>query len=159
LPAISQRPAHETVSGLFFWGFVLVLAGWAWGGVFPINKPLWTSSYAVFMAGAALLVLAACMWAIDIQKWTWWTPPFVIFGVNALALFVGSGMLGRVIALMPATTGADGKPVSIKNALYEAVFAPLAAPENASLLFAVATVLVWLFAMWLLWRKRIYIKI
>lgn len=154
-----KREAHETVSTMFYWGFILLLVGWMWGAVFPINKGLWTSSYAIFMAGAGLLVLAACMWLIDIKKVTWWTGPFIVFGVNALALFVGSGMLGRVLNFTPAGTNAEGKAIPLKSVIFDTVFAPLGSEINASLMFAIATVLVWLFLMWLLYRKRIYIKI
>jgi predicted acyltransferase len=154
-----KREAHETVSTMFYWGFILVLVDWMWGAVFPINKPLWTSSYAVFMSGAGLLVPAACIWLIDIKRVTWWTGPFVVFGVNALALFVGSGMLARVLNFTPVGTDSAGKPVPLKNAIFEGAFAPFASEINASLLFAIATVLVWLFLMWLLYRKKIYIKI
>jgi predicted acyltransferase len=154
-----KAEAHETVSTMFYWGFILLLAGWMWSAFFPINKPIWSSSYAVFMAGAGLLVLAACIWLIDIKKVTWWTGPFVVFGVNALALFVGSGMLARLLNYIPAGLKPDGSPLPLKDAIYQNAFLPLAEPINASLLFAIATILVWLFLMWLLYRKKIYIKI
>jgi hypothetical protein len=85
---------------------------------------------------------------IDIKKVTWWTGPFVVFGVNALALFVGSGMLGRVLNLTPAGTNAEGKAIPLKSVIFDSVFAPLGSEINASLMFAIATVLVWLFLMW-----------
>ena len=147
------------VAEMFFWGFILLTLGWIWSAVFPINKPIWTSSYAVFMSGLGMIVLAACYWLIDIKGSTWWAKPFVIFGVNALALFVGSGMMGRVLNMVPGDTGADGKLISLKTALYEGIFAPLTSPMNASLLFAVCFIGLWLFLMWLLYRKQIFIKV
>jgi predicted acyltransferase len=155
----SQRGDHEKVSQMFVWGFALLILGWMWSAFFPINKSLWSSSYAVFMSGLAMCVLAACYWMIDIKGWKWWTGPFVVFGVNALALFVGSGMMGRLLNMIPAGTGADGKLVSLKAAVYQGIFAPMATPMNASLLFAVCFIALWLFLMWLLWRKGIYIKV
>jgi predicted acyltransferase len=155
----AARERHQVVAEMFFWGFVLLVIGWAWGQVFPINKPIWTSSYAVFMGGLAFLTLAACIWLIDLKGVTWWTKPFVIFGVNALALYVGSAMFARLLNQIPAGIGADGKPVPLKTAIYEAAFAWIAPAELASLAFALAFVAVWLGLMWLLWRKRIFIKI
>jgi predicted acyltransferase len=79
--------------------------------------------------------------------------------VNALALFVGSGMLGRVLNMVPGSIAPDGKPISLKVTIYEGVFAPLASPMNASLLFAICFIGLWLFLMWLLYRKNIFIKV
>lgn len=156
---ISARALTERIAGLFFWGFALLLLGWMWDPFFPINKPLWSSSYAVFMGGAGLMVLAACLWLIEVRNIRWWTRPFEIFGVNALALFVLSGMLAKAMIWMPWGVTDEGKVRTLKAAIYQNVFAPLASPENASLLFALANVAFWLFAMWLLWRRRVFIKI
>ena len=155
----SAKSNEAKVAEMLVWGFVLLTLGWMWGGLFPINKPIWTSSYAVFMSGMAMGVLGVCYWLIDIKGSSWWTKPFVIFGVNALALFVGSGMLGRVLNMVPGGTTPDGKLISLKGTIYEGVFAPLASPMNASLLFAICFIGLWLFLMWLLYRKNIFIKV
>jgi predicted acyltransferase len=99
-----------------------------------------------------------CYWLIDIKDYKKWTKPFVIFGVNALALFVGSGLLSKILGLIKVN-GANGKTISLQQAIFENLFLPFAAPVNASLMFAVSYILLWLFLMWLLYRKRIYIKI
>jgi predicted acyltransferase len=155
----SPKTEEGKVAEMFVWGFALLALGWMWSAFFPINKGLWTSSYSVFMSGLAMCVLGACYWIIDIKCWKAWTGPFVVFGVNALALFVGSGMLGRLLNYIPLGTSADGKPQSLKVAIYEGVFAPLATPMNASLLFAMCFIGLWLFLMWLLYRKKIFIKV
>ena len=129
---------------------------WKW--VFPINKPLWTSSYVVFTAGMALRLLALCMWAIDLKGYKRWTKPFVIFGVNALALFVFSGLLARVMSVIP-TTKLDGTKGNVQTWLYEHLFATWLAPINASLGFALAYVLLWLGLMTILYRRKIFIKV
>jgi predicted acyltransferase len=155
----SPKSNDAKVAEMLVWGFVLLTLGWMWGGLFPINKPIWTSSYAVFMSGMAMCVLGVCYWLIDIKGSIWWTKPFVIFGVNALALFVGSGMLGRILNMVPGSSAPDGKLISLKVTIYEGVFAPLASPMNASLLFAICFIGLWLFLMWLLYRKNIFIKV
>lgn len=149
---------NAKVSALFFFGVVLTAVGWCWNLAFPINKPLWTSSYVVYMAGLALCFLAFCYWLIDIKGYKNWTKPFVIFGVNALALYVGSGIMARVLGLIKFT-GADGKEVPLQKLIFDNVFLPIASPINASLMYAVTYILLWLFLMWLLYRKEIYIKV
>jgi predicted acyltransferase len=155
----SSKSAEGKVAEMFVWGFGLLALGWMWSAFFPINKSLWTSSYSVFMSGLAMCVLGACYWIIDIKGWKAWTGPFVVFGVNALALFVGSGMMGRLLNMIPVGIGADGKPISLKTGIYDSIFAPLGTLLNTSLMFAVCFIGLWLFLMWLLYRKKIFIKV
>lgn len=150
---------YEKVSALFFFGVVLAAAGWIWSFWFPLNKSLWTSSYVVYTAGLALCFFAFCYWLIDIKGYRKWTTPFVIFGVNALALFVGSGIMARILSLIKISTDAEGKSISLQQWIFNNVFLPFASPINASLMYAVCFILIWLFLMWLLYRKRIFIKI
>ncbi len=139
-------------------GAVLLAVGAAWGLVFPINKNLWTSSYAVFMAGWAMVLLGGFHWLIDVRGWRRWATPLVIYGSNALAMFVLAGLVGKLLFLIK-WTGADGKAVTLKNWIYQGWFVPLASPVNASLLFALAFVLVFLAIAWVLWRKKWFLKI
>lgn len=139
-------------------GFILLAIGAAWGLVFPINKNLWTSSYAVFMAGWAMLLLGGFHWLMDVRGWKRWATPLVIYGSNALAMFVLAGLIGKLLYLIK-WTGADGKAVTLKTWIYQGLFVPLASPVNASLLFAIAFVLVFFLFAWLLWRKKWFLKI
>lgn len=154
----SKRGDLEKVSGIFFFGIVLCAGGWAWNFFFPFNKPLWTSSYVVYTSGLALCFLGFCYWLIDIKNYRKWTKPFVIFGMNALALFVFSGILARILGLIKVA-GADGKEISLQKWIFDTIFTPLGAPVNASLFYAVAYIGFWLFLMWLLYRRRIFIKV
>ena len=153
-----EKDNYEKVAEIFFFGVVLTAIGWAWDFWFPINKSLWTSSYVVYTAGLALCFLAFCYWLIDIKGYRRWAKPFVIFGVNALALFVLSGLMAKALGLIKVA-GADGKTISLQKWIFDSIFLPIASPVNASLMFAVSFVLLWLFQMWLLYRKRIYIKV
>lgn len=148
----------EKVAAMFFFGVVLVTLGWIWNFWFPINKSLWTSSYVLFTAGMALCFLGFCYWLIDIKGYRKWTKPFVIFGVNALALFIGSGLMARIMGLIKLS-GPEGKDISLQGWIFNNVFLPFAQPINASLAYAICFILLWLFLMWLLYRKKIYIKV
>ncbi|HRH44214.1 MAG TPA: DUF5009 domain-containing protein [Pyrinomonadaceae bacterium] len=154
----TNRNDLEKVGGIFFFGIVLFAIGWCWNLSFPFNKALWTSSYVVVTAGLALCFLGFCYWLIDIKGYTKWTKPFVIFGSNALALYFGAEMTAKILDLIQVT-GKNGEPISLQGWLFETIFLPLATPINASLIYAVCFVLIWLFIMWILYRRRIFIKI
>ncbi len=153
-----EKDDYEKVAAMFFFGVVLTAVGWSWSFWFPINKSLWTSSYVVYTAGLALCFLGFCYWLIDVKGYKKWAKPFVIFGVNALALFVFSGLMARLLGLIKVTS-AEGKEISLQKWIFDSVFLPLASPINASLMYAVSFILLWLFLMWLLYRKRIFIKV
>ncbi len=154
----ASRTPLDKVRGMVVAGVVGVLVGWLWHGWFPINKPLWTSSYVVFTAGMALLLLALCYWLIDIKGWRRWSLPFVVFGVNALIVFFLSGLVGRLLVIWKLTR-ADGSEVALKTFIYENLFASWASPVNASLAFAICFVLIFLGLMTILYRRRIFIKV
>jgi len=154
----SKRTELEKVAGMFFVGLILIVLAWCWNPFFPFNKALWTSSYVLYTSGLALCFLGFCYFLIDIKGYRAWTTPFVIFGVNALALFVGSGLMARMMSIVKVA-GADGKEIGLQTWIYQTIFAPLADARTSSLMYAVCFILFWLFLMWLLYRKRIYIKV
>ncbi|MBL8185852.1 MAG: DUF5009 domain-containing protein [Blastocatellia bacterium] len=152
-----NRTKTDIAVGLFFAGTVLLAIGWSWSLVFPLNKSLWTSSYVVYTSGLALLTLGFCYYLIDIKGYKRWAKPFVIFGVNALALFVFSGIMARVMGMIRIPTG-DDKTVSLQQWVFSNLFLTWAEPINASLAYAIGFILCWLLLMWLLYRRRIFIK-
>jgi predicted acyltransferase len=152
------RTPIEKVAHLFIAGSGCLIIGWIWNAWFPINKSLWTSSYVFFTGGLALQFLALCYWLIDIKGYKFWTKPFVIFGVNALVLFVGTGVMARLMGLIKVAKE-DGTQQSIHSYVYNHAYASWLSPNRASLLFAISFILLWLFLMWLLYRKRIFVKI
>jgi len=124
----------------------------------PINKNLWTSSFAVFMAGMAFTVFALCYWLIDCCGYKRWGTPFTIYGMNAITVYVISGVLA-VTLMMIQWTGADGQPVSLHLWLFRNVFSQIASPINASLLFAIANVLVLYVVAYVMWRKKWFVRL
>ena len=157
LALTSPWPSPYKAAALALGGAAAIALGLAWGTVFPINKPLWTSSYAVFTAGAAAVLLAACYWIIDIQGWRRWTTPFVVLGVNAITLFVVSGALVKTLALI-RVAAPDGRDIGLSRWLYLTAFVPLAAPKNASLLYACANLVVLYGLLWWMYRRRIFLS-
>jgi predicted acyltransferase len=157
--AIRTPHAIETAVGLFVAGTALLAIGWSWSLVFPLNKSLWTSSYVVYTTGLALLTLAFCYYLIDVKGYRRWSWPFVVFGVNALALFVFSGIMARLLGMIRLAGPEAGKEISLQQWIFNNAFLSWASPVNASLAYAICFILFWLFLMWLLYRKGIYIKV
>jgi predicted acyltransferase len=154
----SSRPLSERLAGMFAAGSIAMMAGLMWHWSFPINKSLWTSSYVLFTAGMAAVTLATCMWVIDEHRVTGWTKPFVIYGMNPIIAFVGSGITARLIySVFKVESG--GQQISLQAWIYRTFYASWLAPRNASLLFAVTFVLVWFAILWVLYRRRIFLKV
>jgi predicted acyltransferase len=148
-----ERTRYEKAAGMFVVGAVCVAIGWAWNSFFPINKALWTSSYVLFTGGLALQFLSICYWLIDIQGYRRWAKPFEVFGLNAIALYV----VADVIAMLLGVIKVGGAPLG--GWIYDHVFASWASPINASLAFAICFVLVCLGLMWILYNRKIFLKV
>jgi predicted acyltransferase len=130
----------KNLKRLALFGGVATAIGLLWGLVFPINKNLWTSSYVVFTAGAACLVLALWIWKLPAQ-------PFRVFGLNPMIAFLGSGAMARILGI--TKWGARS---------YREFYKPYFEPHLASLLWALTFVLFWYGVLWLLDRRRMYLR-
>ncbi|MEG4231769.1 heparan-alpha-glucosaminide N-acetyltransferase domain-containing protein [Microcoleus sp. Pol11C3] len=146
----------RTSINLAICGLSCVVIGHLWGFLFPINKQLWTSSYVVFTAGLALLLLAACYETIEVRDWKWGRP-FEIMGLNAIFLFVASGIVARI--LLKTHIGTAEKAPTTYTWIYENWFMPWAGPLNGSLAFAVTAVLFWWLILYGMYRRGWHIKI
>ena len=154
---LSGRPSQTLTRGLLGAGAALTPLGLAWGLVFPVNKALWTSSYVVFSAGTALLVFGLVYWVVDVRRHRGpWLAPFLVYGTNAIAVFVLSGLMTRMLGRI-YVGGAEGP--SLYGWIYGNVFRPWAGDYNGSLAFAACYVLLWLALMTPLYRRRIFIKV
>ncbi len=144
---------------LILFGAAAIGAGFIWGLFFPINKPIWTSSYVLYTAGWACLVLALLIWVIDLKGYSKWTSFFVVFGMNPLFIFALSGLWGRVLGRMIHFTDPDGQVISGSTKLYRDVFLPMAGDINGSLLFAISHVVIFWLIGYILYKKKIFIKV
>ena len=154
-----DRDGSRTVRPLITLGPLLIVLGWVWGGWFPLSKNLWTSSYVVYTTGWAMLFLALLYWSIDVRGWKRWAMPLVVYGMNAITVFVASGLVAKTLIRWQVDGAVAGQRTSMYQRAYEVGFASWAGPINGSLAFAVATVLIWWACMWWLHRKRIFLKV
>lgn len=143
----------RTISRLNLAGAALVVVALVWDVVFPINKPLWTSSYVLHSVGLSLLLLAALMLIIEVAGYKKWTSFFEAFGKNPLFIYALATLVIKLLTFVKV-----GEQ-SLQQWLYEHLFLTWTEGKTASLLFAVIYMLVmWLVGFWLD-RKRIYIKV
>ena len=156
--ARKDKPLLDRISGLFAAGSMAMVLGLMWNWSFPINKNLWTSSYVMFTAGMAAVTLATIMWIVDNYDVKWWTKPFVVYGVNPIVAFVGSGVMARLIYTLWHVSY-EGKSVALQDAIYQRVFLTWLPPRVASLAFALTFVLLWYGILLVLYRRKIILKV
>ncbi len=138
---------RRQIAGLAIGAMVLIAAGLAWSTVWPINKPLWTGSYAIFMSGLAALTLAACLFLVDMLGVRRWALPFLALGANPLAIYFGSEFVGHILD-------------RYKHLIFWSAFGSIAGGgEWASFLFALAYVGCWLVVSVVLYRRHIHIRV
>jgi predicted acyltransferase len=146
------------VKKIIIYGIVGVFLAQAWNFVFPINKPLWTSSFVIYTSSLALIFLGVFLWVIDIRGYKKWTHPLMVFGMNPLFIYVFSMVLAISLRYIP-TQLPSGESAGLNSWFYTQVCVPLAGNLNGSLLYALSLCLVCWFVGWILYKKSIFIKI
>ncbi len=147
--AIQRRGANwGTVRWLVVAGLIVAAVGLAWGTVFPINKKLWTSSFVLLTSGVGMTGLGFCLGLFDVAGYRKLARPFEIVGINAIFIFVGSGLLSQLLGAIRVGES------STKGWLYEKIFTDhISDPKLASFMFAAATVAFWWIILWGMARR------
>ena len=155
----------EMLAKLLLTGVVLVLVGFIWDFSFPINKKIWTSSYVFYTSGLAIVTLSMFIYLLEFNNAKGkWSQFFDVFGKNPLFIFVLSGFLPRVLALLRWVDHVDekGEPV-YTNALpwfYQNVCKDVASDLRiGSLLYALCMIAFMGTIAYLLDKKKIYIRV
>ena len=143
-----KRDLSERATWLFLIGNVLLALGLVCDQWLPINKKLWTTSFTLFMAGLDFVVFAGMFWLVDGRGWKRWARPFVIMGMNAIAVYMASELLIETL-----------DSLGWREPIFRNVFAPLASPINASLLFALAYTLLMLGIAYVMYRKGWFLRV
>jgi predicted acyltransferase len=147
---------HEMVSGLFVAAEAMIVTGFCWDMVFPINKKIWTSSYTIYTSGLATMTIATMIYIIEFKNVrNWLTRFFDVFGKNALFVFALSAFLPKGLSLIRLGNGANPW-----NFIYTRGFSKLPGdPRLGSLLYALCVIIFMWAICWWMDRKRIYIKV
>ena len=144
---------YKRLTWLFFIGFSLFLVGEAWGWFMPFNKNLWSSSYTLWTAGVCTMGLAASILVVDILNYTKWTKLGRVYGANAITSYVLAGMLSYIF-----TSHIFGDH-SIKALWMDGLTGIGLEPKFASLLYAVSYMLLIYIPAYILYKKKIFIKV
>lgn len=150
--------AGTKVAWLFSVGLLCVMAGLLWDLEFPINKSLWTSSYVLYTGGLATIGLAFSYWIIDVNNYSGFTKPFVVYGVNAITVFFLTGLTPRLFNMIKIGMP-DGSELGALSWFYQKFFPPYFSPINASLAYAIVFILFWYVILWIMYKKKIIIKV
>jgi predicted acyltransferase len=144
---------------MFLIGVLGLASGLIWNFWFPINKNLWTSSFALFTGGFALVFLAFLYWVLEIKQWRGpWTMPILVLGMNAIAGFVADSLVyGPGYSF--TVKGHNEAIISWHEAAQLRLVSFGLSVANASLIYSLAAVLFCWILLWFLWRKRIFIKV
>ena len=149
----------ERLCGLFAVGALLMMVGLMWHWVFPINKSLWTSSYVLFTAGMGAVALATCMWIIDVMQVRRWTFPFVVYGMNPMLAFLGSGLMARITSSIWTWETAAGTRLSAQGFVFNTLYASWLPPREASFAYALSFVALWFLILRSAWTRGFVLKV
>jgi predicted acyltransferase len=152
----TREKNFEMLTGLFVTGIVLLLTGYCWDYVFPINKKIWTSSYTVYTSGLAFVTLAMLIYLIEFRKKASGIGRFFdVFGKNPLFVFALSAFLPETLGLIRLSDGEN--PWSV---LYGRVYSTIPGdPRIGSLAYALTVIAFMWLVCYLLDKKKIYIKV
>ena len=152
-----DKTDKEKLLPLFAAGIAAVIAGAVWNLFFPINKALWTSSFVLYASGFAIIMLTISYWLIDVKQRRKYIEPFLAFGANAITAYVAADVVLKILELIHVQV--NGQKTGTQQYLYHTFFVPYFSPVNASLAGAITYVLILLIPMWILYKKKIFIKV
>ena len=134
-------------------GVFASIAGYLWGLTFKVNENLWTSSFVLVTSGFAALLFGALYFLIDIKGYSKGTKPGIIFGANAIAVYV----LADIFALFFYRMKFGGVPLN--ELIVQKLVQTGIEAELASLLYALCFVAINFIPAYILYRKRIFVKL
>jgi predicted acyltransferase len=159
----SWMPTRFKTLGLMTGASVCLALGYLWAIWFPLNKKMWTSSYVLVAAGWSLAVLALVYWAMEQRGWgqKGWSKalawPWLVFGSNAIVAYVISEEL--YVCLVQIHFQDAGSPSNPLRWAFQHVFAQIPDPGWRSFAYVVAYTAVCFLPVWLLYRKKIFVKV
>jgi predicted acyltransferase len=154
----SSLPDRRRVAGMVCAGVVLLAAGYILDRWLPINKSIWTSTFSIFMAGMALVCLAFFYWLIDVEDFSRWAKPFIIFGLNPITVYVLSEICDTTLRILKLSIS-KGQVIDCQSYVFGYLCVLNSKPESASLFYGLLTLLFMFLIAWIMWRKRLFLKI
>lgn len=154
---IEVKDIHVKLERLLLIGVILTFAGFLLSYGSPLCKKVWSPSFVLVTCGLGSSFLALLVWIIDIKGYKKWSRFFEAFGVNPLFIYVLAAILSILLSIIPITY--QGEPTVLHNYIYSALLQPIFGDKGGSLAFALLFVaLNWAIG-YILYKKKIYIKI
>ena len=155
----SDKTASFKANGLAVGALCSLALGYFWALWFPLNKNMWTSSFVLVAAGYSLALLTFAFWAIEVRGWRkGWTWVWLVFGSNAIAAYMVSELLPGVLDNVTVPDG-PGRHAVLNFAIFEHVFAHIPNPHWAAFAYSVTFTAVCFIPVWILYRKKIFLKV
>jgi len=155
----SDKPASFKANGLAVAALSSLALGYFWALWFPLNKNMWTSSFVLVAAGYSLALLAFAFWAIEVRNWRkGWTWVWLVFGSNAIAAYMFSELMPGVLDNVSVPDG-PGRHAALNVVIFEHVFARIPDPHWAAFAYSVTFTAVCFIPVWILYRKKIFLKV
>jgi predicted acyltransferase len=160
------RPARSKAADLLFFGALLFAVAWPLATLMPINKRIWTSTFALLSGGGSLFAFALLYWSLDVRNTdlgssSSWMKPAIsfasIFGTNAIFAFVLSSIITGSLDAIHLHIG--GTALSLHHAAHQYLFASWLPPRIGSLAYALAIVALNAALLYPLYRKRVFLRI
>ena len=133
--------------------------GYLWSLWFPLNKNMWTSSFVLVAGGYSLALLTVAFWAVERMGWRkGWTFPWLVFGSNAIGAYMFSELMPGILYNIPGPSGA-GKRGNLVMWIVSRTFAHIPDPGWAAFAFSVSFTAFCFIPVWILYRKKIFLKV
>ncbi|HEY6489353.1 MAG: heparan-alpha-glucosaminide N-acetyltransferase domain-containing protein [Terracidiphilus sp.] len=155
----SRKSIAAKAVGLAVASLVSLAVGYLWSIEFPLNKNMWTSSFVLVAGGYSLALLTLCFWAIERQGWRkGWTWVWLVFGSNAIAVYMFSELMPGVLDNVHVSNGSGGHMI-LNEWIFRSVFAHIPNPHWAAFAYSVSFTAFCFLPVWVLYRKKIFIKV
>ncbi len=153
---------EKRINSLFIVGTILTFAGFLLDYGIPVNKKIWSPTFVLTTCGLAASFLGLLIWIIDIRGHKRWCRFFEAFGINPLFMYCLGAVLSIIIGSVKIPyAAAESGMIAIKTWIYKALLMPVCGDDAtlASLLFAILFVMLNWCVGYILYKKKIYIKI
>jgi len=160
----SEREQKIKAIGLAIGSAALLASGYFWSIWFPLNKKLWTSTFVLVAAGWSMAIFALAYWAVEVKGWgkadsptrkiVW---PWLVFGSNAIAAYMVSELIPGINDLFHVTS--NGQAMSPLGWARVHIFGLIPDRGWACFAYSVSYAAVCFIPVWILYRKKIFIKV
>ncbi len=153
---LSKQSAEQKVIRLFFAGFISFALANVWNWWFPINKNLWTSSFVLYTAGLDAMILASLYYLADMLGYRRGWKFAMIYGSNAIAAYLVAEVFSDLLVVR---WGGRDHGQSINEWVIEKLLRTGISPELLSFIWALAFCALCFIPVYMLYRKKIFLKI